>query len=129
MLAELDDGIAATNMKESCVLLLLRNRKRFLSPLRILENDRLVDTENNEGAGSAAPCIAEKPAIFCTARLSYPENDRLLRAFGLFLACDGVESPKEDLDVKPVEIVPWESDEVVRAWRVVAVRALSRMEL
>ena len=85
-------------------------------PLRILENDRLVDTENKEGAGSAGACAEEKmPAIVCTAKFSYPENDRLLRGFDLFFVCDGVESPREDLDVRPVEIVPWEPDDVVRA--------------
>jgi hypothetical protein len=95
--------------------LVLRNLKRFLIPLRILENDRLVDTENKEGAGSADARVEEKPAIVCTAKSSYPENDRLLRAFDLFRVCGAVEAVKEDLDVKPVEIVPWDPDDVVRA--------------
>jgi hypothetical protein len=102
-------------MTWSWVLLVLRNLSRFLMPLRILEKERLVDTENREGADSVGPCGGEKPAIVCTARCSYPENDRLLRRFDLFLVCDGVESPIEDLEVKPVEMDLCDADDVVRA--------------
>ena len=97
------------------MLLVFRNLKRLLIPLRILENERLVDTENNEGADSAGACVEAKPAIVFTTKSSYPENDKLLRRFDLFLVCNGVESPREDLDVKPVEMVLWDADDVVRA--------------
>ena len=97
------------------MLLLFRNLKRFLIPLRILEKERLVDTENKDGAGSVGDCGELKPARVCTARFSYLENDKLLRRLGLFLVCEGVKSPKEDLDVKPVEMLPCEPVDVVRA--------------
>lgn len=129
LLAKPDKGTAYTYMKSPWVLFVLLNRKRFLIPLRTLENDRLVDTENKDGAGSAGVRVGAKPAIVCTARWSYPENERLLRGFDLFFTCEGVGSPMEDLDVNPVEMVRRDPDDVVRAWRLVAVMALSRIEL
>jgi hypothetical protein len=120
LLAEFRNEVVLTHMKWSCVLLLLFNRNRFLIPLRTLANDRLVDTENNEAAGSVGTGGGKGRLVaFCAldrvANFSYPENDRLLRGLDLFLVCGGVKSPNEDRDVKPVDILPRESDEVVRA--------------
>lgn len=85
----------------------------------MLTYDRLVDTEKRDGAGSneigGGRCA--RPAVFCASccarYFSYSVNERLLRVDGVFRK--PLPTSFEDLDVIPVEVVPFEAEEAVLA--------------
>ena len=104
--------------------MLLRNLNFDLIPFLILTYDRRVDTENNDGAGSAGkgggttPDFIASCASCCARYFSYSVNDKLLLETGRFLACNGDEvssSSFEDLDVMPVDALPCDPDDAVLA--------------
>lgn len=108
------------HFRSSCDDFARRNLNLLLIPFLMLMYDFLVETENNEGAGSdgsggrrigfVLPC--------CARYFSYSENDKLLLADIRFRSCCGLwlelsNCSFEDLEVIPVEALPCDPDEAV----------------
>jgi hypothetical protein len=93
----------------------------------MLANDRWVETEKSDGAGSdgigggeAVDAFLATSCASCWAKyFAYSVNDKLLLLESLFLKCGGVSlcpfNSCEDLDVRPVEVLPVDPDEKVLA--------------